>query len=229
MLKYLLRRAATYLVVIFLTTSAGYFLAVTTLNPALLEQEKVPKPTPEQVQSHYAGLNLDPTMSAWDRYVQWLSNIVLHWDWGRSPNGAFINAEFGQRIWVSTCLYIAAIILSLIIGAALGVFSAARQFYHSINQTDGAAGSPEIDAIIEEMEGIEDDAQRNAKCNEIEKKFMEEFATLGTVFNGPDIMFAKKKLTNYGAAMYGSPVSYPQRWSQVGWMNKPAPQKIEYV
>lgn len=67
-------------------------------------------------------------MSAWDRYVQWLSNVVLHWDWGRSPNGAFINVEFGQRIWVSTRLYVAAIILSLIIGVALGVFSAARQY-----------------------------------------------------------------------------------------------------
>lgn len=131
MFKYLLRRSVTYLIMTFITTSAGYFFAVMTLNPALLEQERIPRPTPEQVQQNFASLGLDPTLSAWERYVQWLSNIVLHWDWGRSPNGAYINSEFGQRVWVSTRLYIVAIILSLIIGVVLGVISAARQYKFS--------------------------------------------------------------------------------------------------
>jgi peptide/nickel transport system permease protein len=47
MLKYLAKRAITYVVMIFLTTSAGYFLAVSSLKPALLEQERIPRPTPE--------------------------------------------------------------------------------------------------------------------------------------------------------------------------------------
>ncbi|ORC22188.1 MULTISPECIES: ABC transporter permease [Rothia] len=131
MIKYLLRRAATYAIMIFLTTSGGYFLAVNSLNPALLEQERVPRPTPEQIQSNFSALNLDPSMSSWERYTQWLTNIVLHWDWGRSPNGAFINAEFGQRVWVSTRLYLIAVLLSLVIGVALGVYSAARQYKFS--------------------------------------------------------------------------------------------------
>ncbi len=128
MFRYILKRALTYLVMIFLVTSAGYFLAVMQLNPALLEQEKVPRPSPEQIQQNFSSLKLDPQMSPWERYLQWLSDILLHWDWGRSPNGALINAEFGQRVWVSTRLFLAAIILSLIIGIALGVFSAARQY-----------------------------------------------------------------------------------------------------
>lgn len=128
MARYLLKRIVTYLVMIFLVTTAGYFLAVKTMNPALLEQERIPRPTDEQIQQNFASLGLDPQISAWDRYVQWLSNIVLHWDWGRSPNGAYINSEFGQRIWVSTRLFLAAVILSLIIGVILGVISAARQY-----------------------------------------------------------------------------------------------------
>ncbi|WP_237188130.1 ABC transporter family substrate-binding protein [Rothia nasimurium] len=92
-----------------------------------------------------------------------------------------------------------------------------RQFYHSSN-LDGAAGNAEIDAMIAEMEKIEDDAERNAKCNEIEKKFMAEFATLGTVFNGPEIFYCKTALANYGAAMFGSPRSNPNSWSRVGWV-----------
>ncbi|MFP3527439.1 hypothetical protein SB912_33590, partial [Pantoea sp. SIMBA_072] len=71
---------------------------------------------------------LDPAKNAWERYVEWLGNIVTHWDWGRSPNGASVNAEFGDRVLVSTRLFIASIILTLIIGVALGVYSAARQY-----------------------------------------------------------------------------------------------------
>ncbi|MEO5993003.1 MAG: ABC transporter permease, partial [Arthrobacter sp.] len=46
MLRYLAKRALTYVFMIFLTTTAGYFLAVNTLKPALLEQERIPRPTP---------------------------------------------------------------------------------------------------------------------------------------------------------------------------------------
>ncbi len=94
----------------------------------------------------------------------------------------------------------------------------ARQFYHSDNQVAEGVGSAEIDALIEEMELIEDDAERNAKCNEIEQKFMAEFATLGTVFNGPDIRFCRKKLANYGTFVFGAPNANPAVWTSVGWM-----------
>jgi len=109
----------------------GYFAAVTTLKPALLEQEKVPRPSPEQVNRTLASLGLDPEMSAWDRYIQWLTNVVTKFDWGRSPNSGYINQEFGQRLWVSTRLMLAATILTIIIGVALGVYSAARQYKFS--------------------------------------------------------------------------------------------------
>ncbi|MEE1620050.1 ABC transporter permease [Zafaria sp. Z1313] len=128
MLKYLGRRAATYVVMIFLTTSATYFLAVSTMKPALLEQERIPRPTPEQVERSFKGLGLDPTASPWERYVDWLSGVLFRWDWGRSPNSAFVNEQFGDRVWVSTRLFLAAIILTLVIGVVLGVVSAARQY-----------------------------------------------------------------------------------------------------
>lgn len=128
MLRYLGKRALTYLVMIFLTTTAGYFLAVSSLKPALLEQEKIPRPTPEQVANSFRLLGLDPHLNPWERYVQWLGGIVTRWDWGRSPNGAYVNAEFADRVMISTRLFIASIILTLIIGVALGVYSAARQY-----------------------------------------------------------------------------------------------------
>lgn len=131
MFRYILQRSLTYLVMVFITTTMGYFAAVTALKPALLEQEKVPKPSPEQVNRNFASLGLDPEMNPWDRYVQWLTNMVTKFDWGRSPNGAYINQEFGQRVWVSTRLLLVATILSIVIGIALGVYSAARQYKFS--------------------------------------------------------------------------------------------------
>ena len=53
---------------------------------------------------------------------------MTKFDWGRSPNGAYVNEEFGQRVWVSFRLMIAATILTIVIGVALGVFTAARQY-----------------------------------------------------------------------------------------------------
>ncbi|WP_120520328.1 ABC transporter permease [Arthrobacter celericrescens] len=128
MLRYLGKRALIYVVMIFLTTSAGYFLAVSSLKPALLEQEKIPRPTPEQVANSFRLLGLDPNLNPWERYVQWLGGILTRWDWGRSPNGAYVNAEFADRVMISTRLFLASIILTLIIGVALGVYSAARQY-----------------------------------------------------------------------------------------------------
>ncbi len=40
MFRYVLQRSLTYLVMVFITTTMGYFAAVITLQPALLEQEK---------------------------------------------------------------------------------------------------------------------------------------------------------------------------------------------
>lgn len=128
MLRYLAKRAVTYAFMIFLTTSAGYLLAVSSLQPALLEQERFPRPTPEQVVSSFRLKGLDPTLSPWERYGQWLTAVVTRWDWGRSPNGAVINAEFGDRVLISARLFLASIILTLIIGVALGVYTAARQY-----------------------------------------------------------------------------------------------------
>lgn len=128
MLKYLARRALTYVVMIFMTTSLSYFLAVMTLKPALLERERIPRPTEAEVNASFQRLGLDPLASPWERYVDWLTAVVTKWDWGRSPNGAFVNAEFGDRVWVSTRLYLASIFLTFIIGVALGVIAAARQY-----------------------------------------------------------------------------------------------------
>lgn len=128
MTRYLLRRSIRYLVMIFVTTSVTYFFAVSTMRPALLEQEKIPRVSDAQIQQNFASLGLDPTKNPLERYGEWVLAVFTRWDWGRSPNGAFVNAEFADRMWVSARLYLAAMILTIILGVALGVYAAARQY-----------------------------------------------------------------------------------------------------
>ena len=89
--------------------------------------------------------------------------------------------------------------------------SATKQFYYS-KDNDGI-GSEEIDKMIEQMLVIKDDKERNKKCNEIEKKHMDEISTVGTVFNGPDFMMCKKGLANYGPSLFQT-----TDWAKVGWL-----------
>lgn len=113
---------------IFLTTSSAFFLATSFFHPGKDIEAKTPRPSQEQVNHSLALLGLDPNRSAWSKYVDWLTGIVTRWDWGRSPNGQYVNYEFGTRVLVSTQLYTLAILLTLLIGIALGVFSASRQY-----------------------------------------------------------------------------------------------------
>lgn len=128
MIKYLAKRIVTYIVMIFLVTSATYFLAVSIFKPWILDQERLPPPTPEQIEARYKSLGMDITANPWERYVTWLTDVVTKWDWGRTTLGGYVNGEFGDRVWVSTRLYLASIVLTLIIGVALGVYSATRQY-----------------------------------------------------------------------------------------------------
>lgn len=54
--------------------------------------------------------------------------MVLHFDWGRSPVGVRVNGEIGYRSLVSAELVIGATILSVVIGVALAVHTASRQY-----------------------------------------------------------------------------------------------------
>ena len=71
--------------------------------------------------------------------------------------------------------------------------------------------------MIEELFSIEDAKERNLKCNEIEKKHMEEFATSSVFYNGPQIVCCQKNLANYGAFLFDDPQYNPSAWSRIGF------------
>ncbi|MDK4303866.1 ABC transporter permease [Corynebacterium propinquum] len=128
MFRYLFKKVTGWLLVIFLATNLTYFLASAFLDPRSNYSTRRPPIPEEQIDSMLEPYNLSPSTPILERWWNWLTNVLLHWDWGSSPVGADVNAEVGYRIWVSAQLLLLATILSIVIGVAIGVYTASRQY-----------------------------------------------------------------------------------------------------
>ena len=53
---------------------------------------------------------------------------MLHWSWGYSPVGEAVNGQIAFRVGVSAQLVLLSVLLSTVIGIALAVYTAARQY-----------------------------------------------------------------------------------------------------
>lgn len=128
MLKYLLRKTLTWLIVIFLATNVAYLLAATFLDPRSNYAGRRPPLSSDQIDRILTPLNLNPETPLLERWWTWLSGILFHWNWGTSPLGDPVNAQISYRIWVSAQLLLMATLLAVVIGVGLGVYTASRQY-----------------------------------------------------------------------------------------------------
>lgn len=128
MAGFIVRRLLGWLAMIFVAMNATYLLAVLFLDPASNYRDTRPRPTEERIANALAPYNLDPREPLPTRWFNWLKDVVLHFDWGRSPSGTSVNAEVGYRILISGQLVLLATVLSVAVGVGLGVFSAIRQY-----------------------------------------------------------------------------------------------------
>ncbi|MDK8813292.1 ABC transporter permease [Corynebacterium striatum] len=128
MFKYILKKTASWLLVIFLATNIAYFLAATFLDPRSNYIGRNPPLRPEEISNILQPLGLDPETPLLERWWNWFSGILFHWDWGSSPLGDPVSAQIGHRALVSAQLLLLATVLSVVIGVGLGVYTAARQY-----------------------------------------------------------------------------------------------------
>lgn len=128
MIRYLLRRAAGWLLMIVIATNLTYFLANFYLKPRSAYIGRQP-PVPEDVATAaLAQYNLSDQVPLFARWWTWIQGIVLRWDWGHSPVGESVNDQIAFRIWTSAELVLGATIIATVIGVALGVYTASRQY-----------------------------------------------------------------------------------------------------
>lgn len=139
MLRYLFRRLANYFVLLIVAVSLAYMLAGTQLNPRsmLIEQELTKGQNVDydqvvaSVDARLNKWNINPQDSVFSRFWTWLQNIFLKWDWGYSPRGESITDELGRRAMVSLQLVILGFLIGIIVGVALGAWTAMRQYSKS--------------------------------------------------------------------------------------------------
>lgn len=113
---------------IFIATNLTYFLAWGFLDPRSNYVGRRPPLSEEQINALLVPRNLSDTVPLLERWWNWLSGILFRWDWGVSPVGDSINEQIAYRMWVSAELVLGATILTTLIGIALGVYSASRQY-----------------------------------------------------------------------------------------------------
>ncbi len=128
MLRYIGKRALNYVVLLYVAVSLTYFLAATQLNPASLWAVRQPPVDPEIIDAQLRQYNLSDQVPLLERYWTWLSDVVLHWNWGYSPMGVSVNEQIAVRMWVSLRLLLIGTLAGLFIGIAAGAWTATRQY-----------------------------------------------------------------------------------------------------
>ncbi|MCI1674906.1 MAG: ABC transporter permease [Ancrocorticia sp.] len=136
MVRYLFRRLGNYIVLLAVAVSLAYMLAGTQLNPRtmLIEQEltKGQNVTYAQVAAsvdqRLDKWNINPQTPVWERFGTWIQNVFLHGNWGYSPDGASVTEQLGRRAMVSLQLVVLGFFIGIIVGIAIGAWTAVRQY-----------------------------------------------------------------------------------------------------
>jgi peptide/nickel transport system permease protein len=126
--KYIVRRVVNYVILLFIAVTLTYFLAATQLNPRSLYLVVNPPIDPVSIEQSLRARNLSDHVPLLQRYWTWLTNVILHWNWGESPKGGNVGEEVGRRIWVSLRLITIGSLVGTVVGVGLGAWTATRQY-----------------------------------------------------------------------------------------------------
>ncbi len=127
MYRYLFRRMLNYLVLLFIAVSLAYLLAGSALNPRTQFDWTNPNLDVASVEALLTQYNINNKVPLLERYWNWMTSVVTEWDWGRTPQGAYVNKILATRIWVSVRLITIGSFVGILGGVALGAWTATRQ------------------------------------------------------------------------------------------------------
>src|SRR5699024_10243757 len=117
-----------WLLMIVVATNVTYFLAWAFLDPRSNYIGRRPPLSHDEVSQLLEPRNLSDTVPLLQRWWNWFSGIIFHWDWGVSAVGESVNDQVAYRMWVSAELVLGATIIMTVLGIALGVYTASRQY-----------------------------------------------------------------------------------------------------
>ncbi|WP_122261070.1 ABC transporter permease [Ornithinimicrobium cerasi] len=130
MLQFIVRRIAISSVVLLMGSALMFFATINSGDPLADLRESNAENRDQLIAARRANMNLDQPW--WQRYLTWLVGaskcLVLSCDLGTTRNGANVNTMIVNAAGASLRLVTLSVILAIVIGIALGVLSAIRQY-----------------------------------------------------------------------------------------------------
>ena len=117
MFRFLSRRIASYLLLLFLATSLAYLIASVALDPRAIIDVTNPGLNVEAIELTLTRYNINPDVNIFVRYGRWLNAVVTEWDWGFTPRGERVNDLVSVRAMVSVRLVTLGTFVGIIVGA----------------------------------------------------------------------------------------------------------------
>lgn len=127
MIRFVLRRLVSHLVLWVVASSCAYLLAASALNPRGNYAEQQPPPPDAVIEASLSEYNLNDRDPLARRYAVWVSGVVRG-DLGHTWDGESVNAEMGRRVGVSLRLLTLGFATGVVAGVLLAVWAASRQY-----------------------------------------------------------------------------------------------------
>ena len=128
MIKYIIKRIANYIVMLFVAITMTYFLASAFMDPRSNYMSRHPHPPIASINRALDNANINDQTPVVLRYWRWLVGVVTRWDWGKAPDQSNVGEAIMSRMGASLQLVTLATILSIVIGVSIGVYTAIRQY-----------------------------------------------------------------------------------------------------
>jgi peptide/nickel transport system permease protein len=130
MARFLLRRFGNYLLLVAIATTLGYMLAATSLSPRSNFEGRNPPPPKASVDARLDDLNMNDETPVLSRFGRWAKGVATG-DFGKTIAGQPVSSEMWRRVGVSLRLLLIASILGGLLGVAVGVIGAVKQYRFS--------------------------------------------------------------------------------------------------
>jgi peptide/nickel transport system permease protein len=138
MVVFVIRRVLISIPVLIASTILTFLLVKVAGDPLEYLKERQPRPPQQTIELEKHRLYLDHSVPA--QYWHWISNLVLHGDWGPSVHGIdSIGGELARCLLVTGRLVFFSVAIALALAIGTGVLSAVRQ-YSTTDYTATALG-----------------------------------------------------------------------------------------
>lgn len=128
MIAYVFKRFVNYFILSAIATCLAYVVASLALDPAAKYYGRNPQPSEATVTKILDTLGVNPDVPVLQRLWEWIVNLVVHGSLGLTVGGRSVVEEIATRAGVSLRLLLIGSILGAIVGVALGVWGAVRQY-----------------------------------------------------------------------------------------------------